>query len=58
MFFGLTRLVSKIEWYFKFSLKNKRTLYTGCCCLNCKFYDKCRQEQEQLETVFGEVVDN
>ena len=52
MLCGLTRILSKIRWYFKYSLKNKK--HAGCFCPTCKWYDQCRWEAEYVETIFGE----
>ena len=57
MWSGLIRILSKIEWYFKFSLKNRKTLYTGCFCLTCPFYDHCRRTSEYVEKLFGEPLE-
>ena len=49
---GVTRILSRIRWYFRYSLKNKKQ--AGCFCLTCKWYDQCRWEVEYVETIFGE----
>lgn len=54
MLCGATRILSKIEWWFKFSLKHRDDLYAGCFCPTCKFYDECRDEVERIEEIFGE----
>lgn len=52
MWSGVIRILSKIRWYFKYSLKNKK--HAGCFCPTCKWYDQCRWEAEYVETIFGE----
>lgn len=51
MWYGVIRILSKIEWWIKFSLKRKDC---GCFCPTCRFYDQCRWEAEYIEEVFGE----
>lgn len=52
MLCGVIRILSKIEWWFKYSLKHKE--HAGCFCPTCEFYDECRQDVEYIEEVFGE----
>ena len=54
MFYGLIRLASRIKWWLTFSLK---TEYHHCFCINCKYFDVCKEENEHIKTVFGEVVE-
>lgn len=51
MFYGVIRFLSKIDWWL-FGPKRK---YCHSCCLNCQWYDHCRKDVEELETVYGEV---
>lgn len=57
MLCGVIRILSKIEWYFKFSLKHRKDMYAGCFCPTCEFYDECRGMVEDIEEVFGEPIE-
>lgn len=48
---GVIRFLSKIKWWL-FGPKRK---YCKYCCLKCNFYDYCRKDVEELETIYGEV---
>lgn len=50
MLCGLIRLVSKIKWWL---VRPKRKLCKEFCP-TCPYYDICRSEVENLETVSGE----
>ena len=53
MLSGLIRILSKIKWWFKYSLKRRDK--AGCFCPTCKFYDQCKWEVEYVENVFKSI---
>lgn len=53
MLSGLIRILSKIKWWFKYSLKHRDK--AGCFCPTCRFYDQCKWEAEYVESVFNSI---
>lgn len=51
MFSGVIAILSRIKWW----LWGPKRKYCHACCLNCQWYNYCRKDVEELETVYGEV---
>lgn len=51
MCYGATRIASKIKWWL---FGPKRKLCHAFCPF-CKFYDLCKQDVEEFNTIYAEV---
>ena len=51
MYSGAIAILSRIKWWL-FGPKRK---YCKSCCLTCQWYNYCRKDVEEFNTVYAEV---